>query len=221
MRHAAAIALAALALPSGATAQERIDRRGTVAHAPAGTGFAERVGDFRRTSVVRFDPAGDNLSAGYSLDRPEGRVALTVYIYPSPRAAGGSGSGDAAARATLCAREFEDVRQAIAIHHGELAPADAGAPEALPGTDPALSHRAAFRFRTDFDGRTQEVRSEARLYCYVAGRWQVKYRVTAPAGVQADAEIDAFVRQGPWPGRTAAPAPNETVARPSRDASAS
>lgn len=218
MRHAAVFAVAALALPFGAAAQERIDRRGTVAHAPAGTGFAERVGDFRRTSVVRFDPEGENLSAGYSLDRPEGRVALTVYIYPSPRAAGGSGA--AAARTTACAREFADVRQAIAIHHGELAPADAGAPEGLPGTEAALSHRAAFRFRTEFDGRMQEVRSEARLYCYVAGRWQVKYRVTAPTGVRAEAEIDAFVRHGPWPGRTPPPAPDETVARPSRDARA-
>lgn len=52
-----------------------------------------------------------------------------------------------------------------------------------------------------FDGEIRPVRSEVHLYCYVAGDWFVKYRVTAPLAVTAPAAVEAFIRTGPWPGR--------------------
>jgi hypothetical protein len=49
----------------------------------------------------------------------------------------------------------------------------------------------------------QEIRSEAHLYCYVGGDWLVKYRVSAPVAVETGGPVEAFIRDGPWPGRSA------------------
>jgi hypothetical protein len=53
-----------------------------------------------------------------------------------------------------------------------------------------------------FDREVQAVRSEAHLYCYVGGDWFVKYRVSAPVAVTAPGAVEAFIRTGPWPGRS-------------------
>ena len=70
--------------------------------------FPEQVGEFRRGRVIQYDAAGANLSASYELVRPEGRMLLTVYVYPAAAVTAAPGSGQTAdvARATLCRQEL-------------------------------------------------------------------------------------------------------------------
>lgn len=198
--------LAGLLVATPAMAQQRIDRPGPVAHEQARAIFPEQVGSFRRANVVSYGPAGDNISASYNLARAGGRLLITIYIYPAARIAEGPAGGQSAevARAMRCQGEFQAVNQAIEQAHPR-ARALAVAPSAPPpGLAPALSHRSVYRLRTNFDGRMQELRSEARLYCYVGGEWLVKYRISSSEGMEVIDDIEAFVSQGPWPGRAAA-----------------
>lgn len=208
---------AALLAPCVAYGQETIRTPGMVEHRAAQTGFPERIGEFRRSNATRYDADGRNISASYNLNRPEGRLLISVYIYPAGRVEAAPGSGESAdlARALLCRREFDGVIQAIVYQNKDAEAVRHHGPLAVSGTQPQLSHRAAYHFQTQFQSggqvSLQEVRSEARLYCYVGGDWQVKYRITAPTGLDIDSAVEAFIRAGPWPGR--APL-GETVALP-------
>jgi hypothetical protein len=200
-----AFVLALLAAP--AAAQTRITRSGPVPHVAASAVFPERVGEFRRTSVVAYDAGNRDMSAGYNLVTPKGRLTVTVYIYP-PRE-----DAPAAQRAAACRREFEaNLREISSVKAYKGFRRDPPAPvPAVTGTSRELSHGAGFRFRTTFDEPDQALQSSYRLYCYVGGTWQVKYRATSPEGFPAGPALEQFIRTGPWPGRGA---PGNTVARP-------
>jgi hypothetical protein len=208
----AAAAVAASAAPAGA--QRSIEAPGPVAHRWADAAFPERVGDFRRSDVFQYDAEGRDVSASYNLVRPDGRMVITVYIYPAPRvaAAPGSGSTAAVARAALCGEQFAGVQAAIGQQYGDAAPVERGSPPDVAGSDAALRHRAVYRIRARFDGSEQEIRTEADLYCYVGGDWLVKYRASSHLGFDAAGAVESFIRTGPWPGRRAPASPAETAA---------
>ena len=189
--------LLALAIASWqpAAAQGPVETSGPYVHREAGAVFPVRVGEFRRSEVVRYDRAGRDVSASYNLAAPEGRLLITVYIYPAAAAPAGE-------RAGRCEREFRTVKAAIRNQHGAAPPAEEGDALPVPGARRDLSHRAAYRLTIPFDREVQPVRSEAHLYCYVGGDWFVKYRVSAPVAVTAPGAVEDFIRTGPWPGRS-------------------
>ena len=191
---------AALILAEPATAQQMINEPGPVAHGSADAVFPVRVGDFRRTSVVSYRPDRSDMSAGYSLPLSGGRLIVTVYIYPS--ATGGD-------RAANCRAEFEGVGEAIGQSYGGARLIENGPAPAITGVEPELGLRSVHRARVPIDGRQRDVRTESRLYCYVGGRWQVKYRASASVDYAPEL-LERFIAQGPWPGR--APADPDTVA---------
>jgi len=199
MRRASIVGTAWLAaiLAPAVAAQERIETPGPFIHERAGTAFPEQVGEFRRTNVYRYDEAGENVSASYSLRGADGRLHLTVYVYPSPRIPD-------EASAETCRREYEEARAIIARQNDGAERIEDGAAPAVEG---ASGRRSVYRYTTLFDGREQPVRSEIDLYCRVGDEWQVKYRATSPAAFDAGAEIERFIRTGPWPGRSLAPGP--------------
>jgi hypothetical protein len=189
-----------LALAAGlgwqpAAAQREVAAEGPYLHGPARAVFPERVGKFRRSTIYQYDQEGKDVSASYNLATPEGRLLVTVYIYPAVPAA-------PAARAELCDQEFGVVNNVISSQHGNIAPTEEGAALPVAGVDPSLRHRSVYRFSSPFDDRVQEIRSEAHLYCYAGGDWLVKYRVSAPVAVAARGAVEAFIRDGPWPGRS-------------------
>ena len=204
MKSFAWLAAALLLAPLAAPAQQPIEQRGTIAHRAAGTGFAERIGEFQRSNATRFDSAGTNVAASYNWYPPGGRVLLTVYVYPAPPAA-------PAARARHCRDQFDQAQAAVTSQFKDASVVQQGPAPAMAGAEPALGHRSVLRFRTMFGSAEQDVHSEVRLYCYVGGDWLVKYRVTSTASLDATAAIEAFVRAGPWPGRAA---PEQIVALP-------
>lgn len=195
--------LAALVAGVPAAAQGPIEARGTVTHRLADAHFPERLGEFRRQNVHQFDGDGADVSASYWLVRGGDRLLVTIYIYPAGR------MGAAGSREQQCQAEFEGVGAAI-VHQNRTARATGeGAAPVADGVPSALAHRAVYSMDAQFDGRPQPVRSEAWLYCFVGGEWQVKYRATSNAGFDASAEIERLVRTGPWPGRAAPADPDE------------
>lgn len=193
------IASASLAARAEAAPRE-IEAAGPYLHRSANAVFPERVGEFRRLSLHEYDENGRDVSASYDMATPEGRLVITVYIYPAPLITG-RGEARQLAMVTLCDQHFDGVHQIIANNNGNARPIDQGRGLALSDFPVELTHRYTYRFRARFDEREQEVRSEAHLYCYVGGDWLVKYRATAPVAVDGQAEIADFIRRGPWPGR--------------------
>lgn len=203
---------AALLATAPAAAQRRIEDPGPIRHRAADAVFPPRVGEFERTSAVSYRPDDTDISAGYVLTRGSDRLVVTIYIYPASRVAAAPGSSDTTevAQATLCDSEFQGVGRAIVQAYGQVETMEVGRIPPPQGLSPAFALRSVHRFQAEFFGRRQPVRSEARLYCYVGGRWLVKYRATANDGfADPSVELERFIAQGPWPGR--APGP-DTVA---------
>ena len=204
LHHWLAAGLLAFAL-APAAAQTDIERPGPVAHPTAATSFPERVGEFERTGVTQYDQAGTDVSASYEIARGDEHVRLSVYVYPAPSVVTAPGSGDVAAvaRATFCRNELRGVGQVIENQpqYRGARRLEEGAAFAVQGVDPALSLRSVHGFTSNFFGSDEELRSETQLYCYVGGRWLVKYRVSSTAGFDTRAAVEHFIRNGPWPGR--------------------
>jgi hypothetical protein len=198
VRWAARILLAAAAMAAWQPAfgQREIESDGPYLHAGARAVFPLSVGEFRRSDIYQYDDEGLDVSASYNLMTPQGRLLITAYIYPAT-------PGAAAERTRLCDAEFGATKMAISSQHDNAVPVEEGRALAIPGTDPTLAHRAVYRFSGPFDDHVQPIRSEAHLYCYVGGDWLVKYRASAPAAVETRARVEAFIRAGPWPGRSA------------------
>jgi hypothetical protein len=194
--------LLALAFSQPAAAQHEVVTDGPYVHGPARAVYPLQVGEFRRSDIYRYDEAGMDVSASYNLATAEGRLLITVYIYPAEPAA-------RAERAQRCDEEFGAAEAAISSQHGNVEPVERGQAVSAAGVDPSLRHRSVYRFGGPFDDHVQELRSEVHLYCYVGGDWLVKYRVSAPAAVATRGPVERFIRTGPWPGRSSA----ERIAR--------
>lgn len=195
-RLALALALVAAVGGTPAAAQREVPADGPYLHGPARALFPLQVGRFRRTTLYQYDREGKDVSASYNLATPAGRLLITVYIYPAAAAAAPE------MRSRLCEEEFGTVSTAISSQHDNAAPVEQGPALRVKEVAPALGHRSVYRFASPFDDKVQQIRSEAHLYCYVGGDWLVKYRVSAPAAVKTRRPVEAFIRNGPWPGRS-------------------
>jgi hypothetical protein len=58
---------------------------GDFKHNPSGYLFPIQVGAFQRVGLLQYDTGGLDMSAGYNDALPGCLVALTIYIYPTPR----------------------------------------------------------------------------------------------------------------------------------------
>ena len=188
-----------------ASAQQSLDQPGTVSHVQADAHFPERVGAFQRSTVTQYGDTASNIGASYNLIRPEGRLLVTVYVYPSP-----DGPDPREAR---CESEFNEARMAIVGNNKSARPTDEGRAPDAGGVAAALRHRSVYELTGDFGSGPEALRSELDLYCFVDGRWQVKYRATSNAGFNARREIERFIRTGPWPGRAERADPRDVTMR--------
>lgn len=167
--------------------------------------FPAQVGEFNRVRVYRYAADGSDESVGYNLYRRDAHVAATVYVSPSPGLTIGPGSQPETvltAQALLGSAEFDRVQLGVeSAHEGEALIEEGGTTHGE-----ILGFRATYSFISpNFAGRRNvQVKSEAYLFCYVGGRWSVKYRFTYPADQDVRAAIGAFMRDLPW---TILPAP--------------
>jgi hypothetical protein len=180
-----------------------IDVTGPYTQAASGMVFPDHMLDFERTAVTRYNSEGTEESADYLLDVPGRQAIVSVYVYPAPAEIAGALastlSADELADALYMLAEqlFGDEEEAIQQLHPGAELKDEG--------DTALNREgrdwpgnyASFRYDEDAFGKVQRVDSKLYLFPMVAGKWMVKFRITAPAGNGAE-EAERFVRALPW-----------------------
>jgi len=149
--------------------------------------FPPRVGSFERAQIVEYDSYGMDVGVGYN--DPKESIAMTVYVYPISQNA----PNDTLNRHFIICKGI-----VLAQHAGALLVVDDPVQIAPAG----IQHtglRAAFTYTDKFEHKRQPLRSE--LYLFTHGQRFVKYRVTYPAGRQAEAElaIRELMTQLAWP----------------------
>ena len=203
-----AVALLFCVLSSGAHAEyydtpKDIDVTGPYTQQASGMVFPESVLDFARTAVTRYNSEGTEESADYLLDMPGRQAMVSVYVYPAPaeiaEALASTLPRDELADALYMIAEqlFADEEQAIGQLHPGAELADEGDTSLLKGPRDWPGNYASFHYDEDAFGRVQPVESKLYLFPMVAGKWMVKFRITAPAG-DGSAAAEQFVRALPW-----------------------
>jgi len=183
-----------------------VDVTGPYTQAASGMVFPEAVGDFKRDDVISYNSERTDESATYILEK-DGKesVAITVYVYPVPLDIGSAlvqslpQADVAGALYMLTEQLFADEEQAITEVHQGSEILDEGITShdergfSFPGT------MGSFRFREDFFGTVERVRSQLYLFSMVGGKWMVKYRVTYPETTSdGAAQANAFMHALPW-----------------------
>lgn len=145
--------------------------RGTYVHEPSGFSFPQRVGQFQRTDLLRYDEAGDNISAGYMLAPA---VKATVYVYPSPRHTY-IGADPAVVRATQARyleQHFQEVIDQIAATYPSAKLQDVERLVLETGGAPQQAMKATFISQVQTGNVSQ-------AYLWTADqKWFVKWRIT-------------------------------------------
>jgi len=174
--------------------------------------FPISVGAYQRfPNLVRYAADGSDESVSYRLTTDSGFVQATVYVYPSPTIATGAvTNGDlGAARTQNCAAQFDAVLRELASVHPRAQNVQSSTVN-LPANDGAAPSGVAYGLvftieaPSAFGDEHPKLRSETSLYCYVGGRWNVKYRFTFPEAMTEEADISGFMRDLVWniPGET-------------------
>jgi hypothetical protein len=147
-----------------------IQVKGTYTHAPSGFIFPDRLGDFQRVSVDRYDSAGNDVGVGYNLELATSPVAFTLYVRPVGRAQDGSpASFEQHLKAELWVIDHyhPGARQ---IRREPVSTMQDG--KSVPG------EMVEFTYSEVFARRDQHVFSQLHLFAF--DNWIVKYRITFP-----------------------------------------
>ncbi len=194
-------ALLAFAAAPVALAQEQAELPAeTYVQAASGMAFPLVAGRFERlNSVTRYAADGSDESVGYRWQTKAGSVNATVYVYPSPtlsNASAAAGNLDQA-RSELCNAQFASVLREIASVHPTATLVEEGPTTLQQRRGHYAGHALAFTISSPsaFGKDHAPLRSEAELFCYLGGRWNVKYRFTYPAAIRAQRAIDEFMRE--------------------------
>lgn len=203
-RFVAALILAcSLAVPASAQERMPLPADQPYVHGPSAMTFPLSVGAYQRATMgVRYLPDGTNESVGYRLTTPRGHVQATIYIYPSPDISTGATAGAnlAEARQQNCATQFNDLVTELSTVHTRANVLENGAAQLMQNGAAQTGHHYVFTVDAPsaFGDTHPTLRSEAHLFCYVGGRWTVKYRFTYAAELQAEADIAGFMRDLAW-----------------------
>ena len=181
---------------------ERVAVRGSYVHSVSKITMPESVAGFQRDAVSRYDADGLDVSAAYNLVTSSHRIAATVYVYPSPSltSIGSPPEVVAGARAHLTESEFERRKQEIQHAHPGTVLVEQRDISRTEGGQSYVGKFAVFEFEDVFAGSRALVRSRIYLFCYVGGKWTVKYRFTHPKSEDADREIQEFIQKWSWYG---------------------
>ena len=175
---------------------EQLAVRGVYVHPTSGISLPDSVGGIQRSTVLRYDAEGLDVSAAYNCLNAQHPMAATVYVYPSPSLTtiGSPPEVVAGARARLTENEFENRKQEILrahpgaklIEQRDTTQSESG--EHHPGK------LAVFEYEDLFAGSKTSVRSHLYLFCYIGSKWTIKYRFTHPKAVDGDKEIQEFIQ---------------------------
>jgi hypothetical protein len=177
------LVLAVWASASGAHGQPgEVRIRGEYAQEASGMTFPTAVGDFQRVSIYRYAEDGSNESGGYNRGGANGLITATVYVYPSPPILSVGSPRDVIedTRNILCEQELAAIRNDLARVHPSLQEVENGPASLTQGDQSHFGRHLSLRV-TSPSGFGQEhppLRTDTHLFCYVGGRWTVKFRIT-------------------------------------------
>jgi hypothetical protein len=177
---------------------------GPYTHTASGMVFPSAIGEVPRVSVLRCNDEETDVSAGYNLMTPTGRLVATIYIYPAPplTSIGSPANVVAAARAKLCQDEFTSRKTEISRYNAGATLVGEQEISFRRGDGSFPGKKAVFEYETAFGGQRQPVHSELYVFCYVGDQWAMEYRFTGPRGIDTS-EISRFMDALPWTVRAA------------------
>ena len=169
-------------------------------HVASGIIFPQRVDNMQRTRITRYDKAGDDVSAGYDSTDRLLRLFATVYVYPSPplTSIGSPQNVIDQARTKLSEQEFERCKLEIVNNNSGAKLIEQREVTHLESTQAYKGKLAIYEYNYSFGGPPVPVRSYLYLFCYVDGKWAIKYRFTHPKDVDALPTIEAFLQSFKW-----------------------
>lgn len=181
---------------------EHVAVRGAYVHSASKITMPESVGSFQRDTVSRYDADGLDVSVAYNLVTQFHQIAATVYLYPSPSltSIGSPPEVVAGARAYLTEAEFEHGKQEIQQAHPGAALVEQRDISQIESGQTYAGKLAVFEYDEVFAGSRMLVHSRLYLFCYVGGKWTVKYRFSHPKNEDADREIQEFIQKWSWYG---------------------
>ena len=166
----------------------------SLVHEQSDISFPVRLGDFTREGALKkYAPDGSDVSAGYNYVGPDGAIAATTYVYPSPKLVS-IGSPQYViddARAKLSRDEFARCKQELQRAHPQATLVSEGPFTAESGRAGLM---AEYQYTDLFAGAVQPVRSRLYLLTYINSRWTVKHRITFAADRPMQAKVDQYVR---------------------------
>jgi len=180
-----------------------LDITGPYTQAASGMVFPEHLLGFDRTAVTRYNSEGSEESADYNLDQPGAQAAVTVYVFPAPAeiadALASTLPRDEVADALYMIAEqlFGDEEEAIQDLHPGAELIDEGDTTITEQGRQFPGNFAAYRYDENAFGKRQRVDSKLYLFPMVAGKWMVKFRITAP-DANGTAQAEKFVHTLPW-----------------------
>jgi hypothetical protein len=181
---------------------ERVVVQGAYFHSASKITMPESIAGFQRDAVTRYDADGLDVSGAYNLVTPSHRIAATVYVYPSPSLTsfGSPPEVVAGARARLTEGEFERRKQEVQQAHPGASLLEQRDISRTQGGQSYAGKLAVFEYEEVFAGSRMPVRARLYLFCYIGGKWTIKYRITHPKSEDADREIQEFIQKWSWYG---------------------
>ncbi len=171
---------------------------GDYVHAPSTLTFPPSVGLFRRTEFKKFDATGLNVGVSYLLQTPSDGILATAYVYPGPWITAKRISVADLPRlskldhAGFCKGEFEGAKTAVKTFH----PSARLTFEGSTIVDQYFSRAMAeYEYSGDWDGRQGDLSTRLYLFCLGRSGWLVKFRFTAPKGVDWENTLAQFTNE--------------------------
>jgi hypothetical protein len=171
-----------------------ISRTGTYIHSASRMTYPPAVGRFTRTYLRQYDDAGYDVSVGYEFRSSHGRIVATVYVYPAPSVVGSPSGDEATIRAELTDREFRARQLEILQATPGAKLIGEGNATLTQGAVRYTGKKAEYRLERLFSDQRQQLGSELYLFCFVGGRWTLKYRFSYPVAFDAEREIATFMQ---------------------------
>jgi len=172
-----------------ARAQE-IRITGTYHHPASGMEFPPKIGEFERTSLVRYEQSGRNVSARYEISSGVSRIVAAVYVYPAAPVTGSM--RDERCASQLDAATADMARTHVGLHRIGLddVTLDQGGLHS--------GRRADFEYDEKLSLDSLPATGQIYLFCRASDGWQVEYRFTRPRELNAAPIIDDFLHRLPW-----------------------
>ena len=163
---------------------------GDFKHDPSGYLFPTHVGAFQRVNLFQYDTGGLDVSAGYNDALPGCLVALTIYVYPTPRMTF-IGADPGVVRST----EERWSESAYARAKAEIVRAH---PDAILESEDATTQQGVAGKKAMYS--IEKAESELDVFV-VQHSWFLKFRASYPnqCSTQARGSLDAF--HTAWTGR--------------------